>query len=130
MLTVHTDRIGDVAVIECQGRLVRSEAAFAVRNAVMSQKDAHTIVLDLSELAALEGGGLGMLLFLQRWAHDHDIRLKLFNPGNAVLNKLATSDALSAFELANTHEIAELLEVAQNHLHASSFLSEPMPVSY
>jgi anti-anti-sigma regulatory factor len=82
MLSIHIENIGEIAVIKCEGRIVRSDAAFKLRQAVNSQSDARTIVLDLSAVSAIEGGGLGMLVFLQRWAHDHDIRLTLFNPAN------------------------------------------------
>jgi len=82
MLSVHIENIGDLAVVECEGRAVRSEAAFKLREAVNSERNARIIVRDLSEVRAIEGGGLGMLVFLQRWAHDHNIRLKLFNPAN------------------------------------------------
>ena len=51
-----------------------------MREAVTSQRDARVVFIDLSEVNALEGGGLGMLIFLQRWAQDHNIQLKLFNP--------------------------------------------------
>ncbi len=77
MLDLHVERIGELAVVECEGRVVRSEAAFQLREAVTSLCNARIIVLDLSEVRAIEGGGLGMLLFLQRWAHDHDIQFKL-----------------------------------------------------
>jgi hypothetical protein len=36
MLSVHIDNIGEMAVIECEGRIVRSEAAFKLRAAVNS----------------------------------------------------------------------------------------------
>jgi hypothetical protein len=51
-----------MTVIECEGRMPRSEAAFRLRDAVISQTDAEIVVLDLSELYALEGGGLGILV--------------------------------------------------------------------
>jgi anti-anti-sigma regulatory factor len=60
MLTVHIENIGDLTVIECEGRIVRSEAAFKLRDAVTLQSDSRIIVLDLSEVSAIEGGGLGM----------------------------------------------------------------------
>ena len=50
MLSVHMDNIGEMAVIECEGRIVRSEDAFALRKAVNLQSDARIIVLDLSEV--------------------------------------------------------------------------------
>ena len=57
MLQIHTDRVGDVAVVQCEGRLVRSDSAFHLRDEVMAQADARAIVLDLSEVDAVEGGG-------------------------------------------------------------------------
>jgi anti-anti-sigma regulatory factor len=88
MLKLNIDNIGDLALVECEGRLVRSESAFKLRDAVTSQSDARTVVIELSEVRAIEGGGLGMLVFLQRWARDHDIRLKLFNPSKSVRERL------------------------------------------
>jgi hypothetical protein len=35
------------------------------------------IVIDLSEVRVIEGGGLGMLTFLTLWAQDHDNQFKL-----------------------------------------------------
>jgi anti-anti-sigma regulatory factor len=56
------------------------------------------VVLDLTEMQAIGGGGLGMLLLLQRWARDNDIRFKLFNPSGPVLDKLKHVD----FEIVRT----------------------------
>ena len=50
MLRVRVENIGEMAVIECEGRIVRSEAAFKLREAVKSQRDARIVVLDLSEV--------------------------------------------------------------------------------
>jgi hypothetical protein len=74
MLDLHIEKIGDLALVEWEGRVVRSEAAFKLREAVRSLRNARIIVLDLSEVRATEGGGLGMLLFLKCWAYDHDIQ--------------------------------------------------------
>src|SRR5258708_1110045 len=74
MLSVHMENIGEMAVIDCEGRIVRSEDAFKLRDAVNLQSDSRIIVLDLSEVSAIAGGGLGMLMFLQRWSCDHDIK--------------------------------------------------------
>ena len=96
MPTVHIDKVGEMAIIECAGRFVRTEAALKLRDAVTSQTDAHVVILDLTEMHALGGGGLGMLVLLQRWAQDHDIRFKLFNPSRPVRDKLNHVD----FEIA------------------------------
>ena len=112
MLSVHIENIGKMAVIECEGRIVQSEAAFKLREAVNSQRDARLIVLDLSEVPAIEGGGLGMLLFLQRWAHDHDIRLKLFNPRQSVRDRLDHVSSMREFDIATLDEMMALLAYA------------------
>jgi anti-anti-sigma regulatory factor len=114
MLTVHTENIGEMAVIECEGRIVRSEAAFELRKAVNLQSDARIIVLDLSEVTAIEAGGLGMLVFLQRWAHDHDIRLKLFNPRTSVRQSLERASSIREFDIATLDEMMALLASADS----------------
>jgi anti-anti-sigma regulatory factor len=62
MLKLNVENIGDLAIVECEGRIVRSESAFKLRDVVTSQSDAHTVVIELSEVRAIEGGGLGMLV--------------------------------------------------------------------
>jgi hypothetical protein len=54
---------------------------------------------------AIGGGGLGMLVLLQRWAEDHDIRFKLFNPSRPVRDKLKHVD----FEIATLEQMMSLL---------------------
>src|SRR5580700_7201087 len=114
MLSIRTENIGEMAVIECEGRIVRSEAAFELRKAVNLQSDARIIVLDLSEVTAIEGGGPGMLVFLQRWAHDHDIRLKLFNPRQPVRARLEQANSMREFDIATLDEMMALLACADS----------------
>jgi anti-anti-sigma regulatory factor len=88
VLKVVIDKIGEVAVVECQGRIVKSEAGLNLRKVVTSLGDTRIIVLDLSEVTAIEADGLGMLLFLPQWASEQGIQLKLFNPTTSVLDSL------------------------------------------
>src|SRR5664279_2760978 len=87
MLNVTVENIGELAVVECEGRLVQGEAAFKLREAVTSQRDARIVVINLSDVDTIEGGGLGMLVFLQRWARDHNIRFLLSDPSESVRNR-------------------------------------------
>ena len=105
MPSVHIDNVSEMAIIECAGKFVRSEAAFKLRDAVTSQTDARVVVLDLTEMHAIGGGGLRTLVLLQRWAQDHDIRFKLFNPSRPVREKLKHVD----FEIATLEEMMSLL---------------------
>jgi anti-anti-sigma regulatory factor len=112
MLNVAVENMGELAVVECEGRIVPSEAAFKLREAVTSQTDARIVVIDLSEVDAIEGGGLGMLVFLQRWAQDRHIRLKLFNPRQSVRDRLEQVNSMQEFYIATLDEMMALLAYA------------------
>ena len=109
MLVLRIEKMGELAVVECEGRVVRSEAAFKLREAVTLLRNARIIVLDLSKVRAIEGGGLGMLLFLQRWANCRDIQFKLFNPARSVRDRLELINSISQLDIATLHEMMELL---------------------
>jgi anti-anti-sigma regulatory factor len=109
MRIVNIEKLGELRVVECDGRIVRSEAAFALRDGITSQSDARVIVLDLSEVNAIEGGGLGMLMFLQRWAQNHGIRLTLFNPRIAVRARLESSNPAATLDILSLEELLDLL---------------------
>jgi hypothetical protein len=60
MLSVHIEKVGDMAVVECEGRIVGSEAAFILRNAVTSQTDASDSVPFANRARGpLEGRSIG-----------------------------------------------------------------------
>lgn len=120
MPNVHIDNVGDLAVVECEGRFVRSDAAFKLRDAVTSQATARTLVLDLTEMEAIGGGVIGMLVFLQRWAYDNDIRFKLFNPIRSVRERLEHTGSMSAFEIAGLDEMMALLGSADSRYALAS----------
>jgi len=115
MVSVHIENLGDVAIVECEGRIVSSDAAFTLRDAVASQPNVQTVVLDLSEVDAIGGGGVGMLAFLQRWAQAHEIRLKLFNPSRSLRQRLEHTTSIPPFEFATIDEIIAYLSRAVNH---------------
>src|ERR1700689_2865062 len=108
MLRVHIDNIGDVAGIACEGRIARGEDALKLRNDVTLHADARIVVHDLSEVYAVAGGGLGMLVFLQRWAQGHGVRLKMFNPRQSVRNRLEHASSMREFDIATLDEIMAL----------------------
>ena len=109
MFKVNIERIGDVAVIHCEGRVVHSEAAFRLRDAVTKQRDARVILLDLSDLQSLESGGLGMLVFLQRWTRDRGIQLKVFDPPAFLQQRLERVHFATELEIAGMSEVLSLL---------------------
>lgn len=109
MFSVQVVESGHTAVLQCKGRIVRSDAAYALREMVTAQVTARVVVLDLSEVEALEGGALGMLVFLQRWTHDNGIKLKLFNPKAAVRRSLDRAGTVCNFELVSEVDVLAFL---------------------
>jgi anti-anti-sigma regulatory factor len=120
MPSVHIDNVGETAIIECAGRFVRTETAFKLRDAVTSQTDARLVILDLTEMHAIGGGGLGMLVLLQRWAQDRDIRFKLFNPSQSVQDKLKRVD----FEIATLEQMMSVLSRVDGEYARALFESQ------
>lgn len=109
MLKVKVEKIGDVAVIHCEGRVVQSAAAFQLRDTVTQQKNARVVLLDFSGVHSLQGGGLGMLVFLQRWAGEHGIQFKIFDPPAAVRQRLKQVRWASGLEITGSSEVLALL---------------------
>jgi len=73
-LHIKSEQAGDVAVRQRAGRIVRGEALQLLKDAVTSLRRPRVIVLDLSAVEMLDGGGLGMLVFLHCWTRDNGIQ--------------------------------------------------------
>jgi anti-anti-sigma regulatory factor len=109
MLAIRVENLSGLAIIECKGRIVRSESVFKLRDVVRAQTAASVIALDLSAVEAIGGGGLGMLAFLDRWARDRDIQLKLFSPSRSVVDGLVHSRLMPNLEIATFREMMDIL---------------------
>ena len=114
MLNVTIAKIGELAVVECEGRIDQKESASKLREAVTSQTDARIIVLELTGVHAIGGGGLGLLVFLQRWAREHNIRFLLFNPSNSVQSRLKGARTPVEFYIPSLEEMRALLAYANS----------------
>jgi anti-anti-sigma regulatory factor len=117
---VHTDNINHLAVVECEGEIVGKGAATILREAVVSREDSPIIVLDMTEVNAVEGAGLVMLLFLRQWAIAKNIRFKLFNPSRPTLQRLRRAGLLSKFEVTTLQEVIALASVYESVLAMAS----------
>jgi anti-anti-sigma factor len=109
MLKLHIERIGDMAVIHCEGRIVQSDATFKLRDTVRQQRDARVILLDLSDVESLGGSGLGMLLFLERWSSERGIQFKIVDPPDRIRQSLERARSTVAAETAGMVEVLSLL---------------------
>jgi anti-anti-sigma factor len=116
IMLMHTDKIGDMVVVECEGSIGNADAAATLRNAVMAQEHLSVVVIDLSEVDSIEGAGLAVLGYLQRWARKNQIRFKLFNPSRIVRNMLQHAGSSFQFEIASLEEAMALLARADSEM--------------
>jgi anti-anti-sigma factor len=115
-LHIKSEQTGDVAVLQCTGRIVRGEALSFLKCAVTCLKKPRVVVLDLTAVEMLDGGGLGMLVFLHRWTRDNGIQLKLVNPSEFVREMLDRTRLSCVFDISSVDDAVEILCTSQ---HAS-----------
>jgi anti-anti-sigma factor len=113
-LHIKREQTGDVAVLQCAGRIVRGEALHFLKDAVTGLSRPRVVVLDLTEVEMLDGGGLGMLVFLHRWTRDHGIQLKLVNPSNFVREMLDRTRLTCVFNISSIDDVVEILCTSVN----------------
>ncbi|MCU1268729.1 MAG: hypothetical protein JWN74_23 [Acidobacteriaceae bacterium] len=108
MLTVKSERAGDVVVIKCAGRIVRGQEA-ALRNAVLQEKLARVVVLDLSDVDSIDAGGLTLLVYLHRWTENNRTHLKLVNPSVFVHEMLTRTHLSCVFDISSFDDAVTVL---------------------
>ena len=121
MLTVKNERAGDVAIIKCAGRIVRGQES-TLRNAVLAEKLTRIIVLDLSDVEALDAGGLTLLVSLHRWTESNRIHMKLVNPRPFVHQMLTRTHLDCVFDISSLdHALAVLGGCEPRLAHALAY---------
>jgi anti-anti-sigma factor len=108
-LKIEVQHTGDVAVVNCVGRIVRGDASCNLKNAVMTQRGARIVVLDLSDVEMVDGGGLGMLVFLRRWTSENGMQLKLVNPSHLVRELLERTQLTRIFDISSVEDALVIL---------------------
>jgi anti-anti-sigma factor len=113
MLTIDVERTDDVVVVRCLGRIVRGEAVGILRGAVVSERDTRIVVLDLSEVEAIDAGGLTALVSLHHWTRGRGIQLKLVNPSLFVMETLQRTGLDGVFDISSLHDALVVLGATQ-----------------
>ncbi len=98
MLKVHTRKLGNVAVVSVQGRIVNGETA-SLRDEVGSQSTVNTVMLDLARVSTIDASGLGLMLEMREEAQSKGMRFKLMNVTNLVGRVLEVTKLDSVFEI-------------------------------
>ena len=108
MLSVAIENSGSTTVLRCSGRIVAGEEAWSLFDTVSSLKNRSAVVLDLTRVTSADARGLGVLVFLKRWASIADVNLQLI-PSKMVQELLDLTGLSSEFELRPSEEIQPFL---------------------
>ncbi len=102
-LSLEIRRCDNVAVVACKGRIVYGNEAEALSYTVADLlPQSRQVVLELSQVETVDGGGLGELLALLARAQERGCTIKLAAPSKAVRELLELTRVASAFEIHAT----------------------------
>lgn len=106
MLTVTVENFGGVTALHCVGRIVRGDETALLCAAL--RQEAENMVLDLTQVDAIDAAGIGALVSLQAAG----IYLKLVNPAAQVREVLRVTRLDSIFEIRESRSGAAIAESA------------------
>jgi anti-anti-sigma factor len=108
MLSLRIEKLRDVTIIHCAGRIVFPDAR-ELRITLLRQLRSRTLVLDLLDTAAIDAAGLGVLVSVRTWAKQTERVLKLMNVTPWVERLLQLTKLKSEFEICTAREMLDLL---------------------
>ncbi|MGA9528768.1 MAG: STAS domain-containing protein [Terriglobales bacterium] len=111
-LQYQVERIEDVAVVRCSGRMVRGAELDQFRRRIEQLDRLRVLVLDLSEVQLIDAGGLGTLLLVRRAAAQNSARLKLVDPPVFFRRLLEATHLSSVFEISSLKDALSILQPA------------------
>jgi anti-anti-sigma factor len=103
-LKFQVERLQDVAVVNCSGRMVRGAALDQLRRRIEQMERVRVLVLDVSNVDHLDAGGLGTLLLVRRWVARNGASMKLVNPPAFFRRLLEATHLNSVFEVSSLKE--------------------------
>jgi anti-anti-sigma factor len=103
MVKVHTRKLGNVAVVSVQGRIVNGETA-SLREEVDAQSRVNTVLLDLARVSTIDASGLGLMLEMREHTESKGMRFKLMNVTKLVGRVLEVTKLDSVFEITSAVE--------------------------
>ena len=107
-LKLSTRKVGDVLVVDCNGKIVFGEESAALRDMVkkLIEEKNTRLVLTLAGVTYIDSGGLGTLVGLYTTAQNAGGSLKLANLTQRVGDLLQVTKLVTIFEVYDSEEQA------------------------
>ena len=112
MLKASTLKIADTTIVRCQGRILVGEDFAALRSAVMKDRSAKRVVLDMAGVRRIDAAGLGLLLGLREWAGRNAIQFKLMNVRPKVERVIKVARLDRVFEFWTVRDMFDLIHLS------------------
>jgi len=107
MLKVHVQKVGDVAVLCLRGGIGVGETS-VLRNAVLSNSDVGSIVLDFAKVNRIDAAGLGLLLELREQTQAKRVALKIMNVSKLIKHVMEITSLTQVFQFTSEGEILSI----------------------
>jgi len=104
MLTINVEKLKDLVIVRCAGRIVRGENIRPLKGGVIAANDTRLIVMDLSEVESIDAAGLSALVSLHHWSRSRGVQLRLVNPSRFVLGMLNRTRLSLVFDISSFHD--------------------------
>ena len=112
MLNIETKKLGTVAVLGLQGKIVIGQTE-TLRGAVQSLTQVNSIKLDLSRVSLIDAHGLGVLLQLREQTLAKGARFQLTNAGAALRDIMRLTRLDTVFQISSGVDVAASVQRAQ-----------------
>src|SRR5262245_321229 len=99
MLKVQANKLGSVAILRLEGKVVSGEIE-VLRDVVESLGESTAIILDLARVTTIDARGLGLFLELRQRTEERGVRFKLMNLTNQVNRIFQIVHLDSVFEIS------------------------------
>ena len=121
MLKIHTQKLGNVAILCLQGEVVIGDTD-GLSEAVRSQSDAGMVVLDFARVEIIDAKGLGLLLELRDFMRSRGIEFRLVNMNRLIQQVLTITRLNTVLEVSNELKVrAPACDQSTTILPASCF---------
>jgi anti-anti-sigma factor len=127
MLNVTINNLGDIAVLQCAGRMTFGNV-IALQNAALTRVHVRMLVLDLARVSTIDAAGLGTLVAVRSSMRATGTELKLMNLMRGVERVLELTSLRSLFEICSVKDMLELLcGATRNHQLSAAIMELPPP---